>query len=73
VGSDGAAAGLAGKFVGSVQVRDSIEVASGHILFKAQGRGIVLRSPDGAKCGLLSIDNAGNIVLIALLPPGCQP
>jgi hypothetical protein len=61
-GSGGATAGLAGEFLGDVEI-------TGNTLVTSAGKGIILKSPDGATCRLLSIDNAGNIVLTAIPCP----
>jgi len=49
--------GLAGRFIG------------GNIHISNPGQGIILKSPDGATCRLLSIDNAGAIVLTTVTCP----
>lgn len=48
--------GLAGRFEGLIYIA-------------AKGRGIILKSPDGAACRQLSIDNAGAIVLTTVTCP----
>jgi hypothetical protein len=52
----GGVEGLAGKFDGLIYI-------------SAKGQGVILRSPDGATCRLLSIDNAG---ALALTPTACR-
>ena len=52
----GGVEGLAGKFDGLIYI-------------SAKGQGIILRSPDGATCRLLSIDNAGTL---AFTPTACR-
>ena len=62
IGVNGATPGLAGKFNGDVQI-------TGNTLVTSAGNGIILKSPDGATCRLLSIDNAGSLVLTAITCP----
>jgi len=61
-GKNGATPGLAGKFSGDVQI-------TGNTLATSAGKGLILKSPDGATCRLISIDNAGNLVLTAISCP----
>ena len=42
---------------------------SDSLLVGSPGQGIILKSPDGATCKLLSIDNTGAVVLTAIAYP----
>jgi len=44
-------------------------VTGGNILVGSPGQGIILKSPNGGTCGLLAIDNAGNITLATIACP----
>ncbi len=46
-----------------------LKIAGGNLLVGSPGQGIILKSPDGATCKLLSIDNAGAMVLAAVACP----
>jgi uncharacterized repeat protein (TIGR03803 family) len=46
-----------------------LEVSGGNILVGSPGQGIVLKSPSGGTCRLLSIDNAGALVLTSVACP----
>jgi hypothetical protein len=46
-----------------------LEVTGGNILVGSPGQGIILKSPNGATCHLLSIDNAGVMVLTTIACP----
>ncbi len=46
-----------------------LKVAGGNILVGSPGQGIILKSPGGAACKLLSIDNAGAMVLTTVPCP----
>ncbi len=46
-----------------------LKITGGDILVGSPGQGIILKSPGGATCKLLSIDNAGAMVLTAIVCP----
>lgn len=46
-----------------------LKITGGDILIGSPGQGIILKSPGGATCKLLSIDNAGAMVLTAVACP----
>jgi hypothetical protein len=48
--------------IGTTAPKAKLDVTGGNILVGTPGQGIILKSPDGATCRLLSIDNAGNLV-----------
>jgi len=54
--------------IGTTAPKARLEVAGGNILIGSPGQGIILKSPDGTTCRLLSIDNAG---ALALTPAAC--
>jgi len=54
--------------IGTTAPKTKLHVQGGHILVGAPGQGIILKSPDGNTCKLLSIDNAG---AMALTPVTC--
>jgi hypothetical protein len=58
-----------GRNADTVQVPGTLKVSGGNIVVGAPGQGIILKSPDGATCRLVSIDNTGNMVLIAVACP----
>ncbi|MBK9153513.1 MAG: hypothetical protein IPM25_04750 [Chloracidobacterium sp.] len=49
--------------IGTTAPKAKLEVAGGNILVTNAGGGVILKSPDGLTCRLLSIDNAGAMVL----------
>ncbi len=55
--------------IGTSTPKTKLDVTGGNILVGSPGQGIVLKSPDGATCRLLSIDNAGAMVLTAVVCP----
>ena len=55
--------------IGTTAPKAKLDVTGGNILVGSPGQGIVLKSPDGATCKLLSIDNAGAMVLSAVACP----
>ena len=55
--------------IGTTTPKAKLDVTGGNILVGTPGQGIVLKSPDGATCKLLSIDNAGAMVLTAIACP----
>jgi hypothetical protein len=55
--------------IGTTAPKARLEIKNGNILVSSPGQGIILKSPDGATCRLLSIDNAGAMVLTATACP----
>jgi hypothetical protein len=55
--------------IGTSAPNSKLYVTGGNILVGSPGQGIVLKSPDGTTCKLLSIDNAGAIALTAIACP----
>jgi len=55
--------------VGTTAPKAKLHVQGGNLYLGAAGQGIILKSPDGATCRLLSIDNTGVIVLTTLTCP----
>ena len=54
--------------IGTTAPQARLDVRNGNILVGSPGQGIILKSPDGATCRLLSIDNMG---ALALAPIAC--
>jgi hypothetical protein len=46
-----------------------LEVLGGNLLVGSPGQGIILRSPDGSTCRLLTITNAGDLTLTGVACP----
>ncbi|MFN2576343.1 MAG: tail fiber domain-containing protein [Pyrinomonadaceae bacterium] len=55
--------------MGTAAPKAKFDVTGGNILVGSPGQGIILKSPDGATCKLLSIDNTGAVVLLATACP----
>jgi trimeric autotransporter adhesin len=55
--------------IGTTAPKTRLEVAGGNIHVTDPGQGIILKSPDGSVCRLLSIDNAGAMVLASITCP----
>jgi len=55
--------------IGTPAPKAKLDVTGGNILVGTPGQGIILKSPDGATCKLLAIDNAGAIVLTVIACP----
>ena len=55
--------------IGTTAPKAKLDVTGGNILVASPGQGIILKSPNGATCRLLSIDNAGNMTLAAVACP----
>lgn len=55
--------------IGTTAPKAKLDVTNGNILVGSPGQGIILKSPNGATCRLLSIDNAGALVLTAIACP----
>jgi len=55
--------------IGTNTPKAKLDVTGGNILVASPGQGIVLKSPDGATCKILSIDNAGAMVLASVVCP----
>ncbi|MEO6390571.1 MAG: hypothetical protein ABIP75_01890, partial [Pyrinomonadaceae bacterium] len=51
--------------IGTTTPKAKLDITGGNILIGSPGQGIILKSPDGSTCKLLSIDNAGAMVLAA--------
>jgi len=51
--------------IGTSAPKARLEVDTGNVYVSFPGTGIILKSPNGATCRVLSIDNAGNLVLAA--------
>ncbi|MDX6711940.1 MAG: hypothetical protein QOH96_2956, partial [Blastocatellia bacterium] len=48
--------------IGTTAPKAKLDVTGGNIFVGTPGQGIILKSPNGGTCRLLSIDNAGNLV-----------
>jgi hypothetical protein len=48
--------------IGTTAPKENLEIKGGNLLLGSPGQGIILKSPDGSVCRLLTIDNAGNMV-----------
>jgi len=48
--------------IGTTAPKAKLDVTGGNILVGTPGQGIILKSPNGTTCRLLSIDNAGNLI-----------
>lgn len=55
--------------IGTSAPQAKLHVEGGNILVKTPAAGIILRSPDGATCRLLRIDNVGALILTAVVCP----
>ena len=55
--------------IGTIAPKARLDVTGGNILVGSPGQGMILKSPNGATCKLLSIDNAGAMVLAAVACP----
>ena len=55
--------------IGTTAPKATLDVTGGNILVGTAGQGIILKSPDGATCKLLSIDNAGAMALSTVACP----
>ncbi len=55
--------------IGTTAPKARLEVTGGNIHVTDPGKGVILKSPDGLTCKILSIDNAGAIVLAATTCP----
>ncbi len=49
--------------IGTTAPKAKLDVTGGNILVGTPGQGIILKSPNGLTCKLLSIDDAGAMVL----------
>jgi hypothetical protein len=58
-----------GRSVDRVQIPGAMDVKGGSVVIGSPGQGIILKSPDGTTCRLLSIDNTGAMVLSAVACP----
>lgn len=66
-GSNGGANTSVG--IGTTAPKAKLEVTGGDILVGTPGQGIILKSPNGSVCKLMSIDNAGVMVLTTVTCP----
>lgn len=55
--------------IGTSAPKAQLHVEGGNILVGAPGQGIILKSPDGNTCRLLTIDNAGALLLSTIACP----
>ena len=55
--------------IGISEPKAQLHVQGGNIYVGQGGQGIILKSPDGSQCRLLTIDNSGGIVLTAITCP----
>jgi hypothetical protein len=55
--------------IGTDVPREKLEVLGGNILVASPGAGILLRSPDGNTCGVLTLSDAGALALTAVPCP----
>lgn len=55
-----------GRSVDAVQVPGRLSVAGGSIVIGSPGQGIILKSPDGTTCRILTIDNTGALIASAI-------
>lgn len=55
--------------IGTTAPKAKLDLTGGNILIGSPGQGIILKSPNGATCKLLSIDNAGAMALSAVACP----
>jgi len=55
--------------IGTSAPKAKLEVTGGNVLVGSPGQGIILKSPNGGICKLLSIDNAGAMVLTTIACP----
>jgi hypothetical protein len=55
--------------IGTTAPKAKLEVTGGNILIGNAGQGLILKSPNGSVCRLLTIDNAGSLVTSAIACP----
>ena len=55
--------------IGTPEPKERLDVRSGNVLIGSPGKGIILRSPDGATCRIITIDNVGALVASAITCP----
>ncbi len=55
--------------IGTTAPKAKLDVTGGNILVGSAGQGIILKSPDGLTCKLMTIDNAGAMVLTTVTCP----
>jgi hypothetical protein len=48
--------------IGTTTPKRTLDVAKGDIYVSTAGKGILLKSPDGNTCKLVTLDNSGNLV-----------
>lgn len=51
--------------IGTTNPLDALHLASGEMYISSPGKGIMLRSPDGFSCAIVTIDNTGALVTTA--------
>jgi hypothetical protein len=55
--------------IGTTAPKERLHVQGGNLYLGGAGQGIILKSPDGSTCRLLTIDNSGGIVLTLVSCP----
>jgi hypothetical protein len=55
--------------IGTNAPKARLDVTGGNLIMGSPGQGIILKSPNGATCKLLSIDNAGVLALSTIACP----
>lgn len=55
--------------IGTTTPKAAVDVRGGNIYVGSNGNGVLLKSPDGATCRLISISNAGVLVLTPIVCP----
>ena len=60
---------VTGVAIGTTAPKAKLHVEGGSVLVGSPGQGIILKSPDGAVCRRLTIDNTGNLVTTTVTCP----
>jgi hypothetical protein len=55
--------------IGTPAPRKKLHIEGGDVYVGSPGQGVILKSPDGATCRMLTIDNAGALMLTAVACP----
>jgi hypothetical protein len=55
--------------IGTSTPKAKLDIRGGHLMIGSPGQGIVLKSPDGATCKLLAIDNTGSLKVVEVNCP----